>query len=416
MALVAEYGFSEGSGTTAADSSGGGHPLTIASGAATWATGHTGAGLAGNTSGVGGVNTSLSNPTSNVTIMAWVKPHTVSGAEEPLLGYWSSPSSDPNGSSQCVLYATRSAFGTANKLVGNLRIGGTLGEIVGPALTADTWVHVALAFDGTTISLFVNGALFTSVTRAGTLGVGSFGVAGRSDATVDDVRAFNTALTASQVTTWMNSPAGVPPHGSGSGALTYVGAASGHESPHGTATGAAVFAGSASGHTTMNGAATGSYVFAGAAAGHAQPHGAATGTLTYAGAASGTTDPHGAAAGVFDYDGSASGHTDPAGTASGELDYAGTASGHAPSIGIPHGDATGSIAYTGTASGHVDRHGAAVGVYRYAGTAHGTGATTRRDITLTVTPLPTRWATSATTDRWSTEALPERWRATCLEP
>lgn len=391
MALVAEYAFSEGTGTTAADSSGGGHTLTIASGAATWATGHSGGGLAGNTTGVGGVNTTLSNPTSNLTIMAWVKPHTVSGAEEPLLGYWSSPSGDPNGSSQFALYATRSAFGTANKLVGDLRIGGSLGEIVGPALTADTWVHVALAFDGTTISLFVNGTLFTSVTRAGTLGVGAFGVVGRSDATADDVRVFSTALNAAQVTTQMNSPAGAPPHGSGAGTFAYVGTASGHENTHGSASGARTHSGTAAGHTAMAGAASGAYAFTGAAGGHTQPHGASTGQLAYAGAASGHENQHGNALGAFAYAGSASGHT--------------------PTIGMPHGSAAGVVAYVGAADGHLDAFGSAAGTFAYSGSARGTSAQAR-DITISV-DLLNHWSVVQSTSRWEITPALDHWKVQC---
>lgn len=53
---------------------------------------------------------------------------------------------------------------------------------------------------------------------------------------------------------------------------------------------------------------------------------------------------------------------------------------------------------------------------RAAGVGVVTGGTTDRDITLTASPLPTRWATTPLADRWSTTPLPERWRAECLTP
>lgn len=207
-ATVAAYNFSEGSGTTAADSSGNGKTLTIAAGAATWGDGHTGGGLVGNGTGaVGGINTALFSNSAGGTIMGWVKPHTIMAAEMPLFGFWSSPAGDPNGSSQFALYATRTAFGTPGHLVGNLRIAGVLGEIVGPTLSSDTWVHVALTFDGTTIKLYVNGVMYTSVTRAGTINTsGNLGVAGRTDAAVDDIRISNTAWTVDQIAAAMSTP------------------------------------------------------------------------------------------------------------------------------------------------------------------------------------------------------------------
>jgi hypothetical protein len=419
VAPVVAWAADEGSGTSVADSSGNGRTGTASS--TGWVTGHgTHAKAASGDSthpAVSLQNVTVMSGKKTATLMGWVNAINLTGSGD-LLEIKNNNGSTPTAISLYRPSATSLVAYLADSNNTQTTTGSWSGTLTGK------WHHIAATLSATQLKLYVDGILAATATVAGTgdLGVVQMTYAGGTDtkfnqAAVNDVRLFDTELSASDVLYFRDTPAvNLPPHGSASGSVVHTGSASGHESPHGTATGAAVFAGSASGHTTMNGAATGSYVFAGAAAGHAQPHGAATGTLTYAGAASGTTDPHGAAAGVFDYDGSASGHTDPAATASGELDYAGTASGHAPSIGVPHGDATGGIAYTGTASGHVDRHGAAVGVYRYTGTAHGTGETTRRDITLTVTPLPTRWATSATTDRWSTEALPERWRATCLEP
>ena len=205
--IMAAYGFSEGSGTTSTDSSGHGHTLTLNS--ATWATGHTGTGIS-NTTTSQGAGASFSAPTAAITVMAWVKPLSlVSGNTYLALGLI-----DTGGNTDVAIFTQRGDFGTSNILQCNLRIGGTLRSIYGPALTVGNWVHVALTFNGSTVTLYLNGSSYATGSYTGTLGTGDrITVAGTdpvnsydSEVTVDDVRVFSTALTAAEVSSAMSTP------------------------------------------------------------------------------------------------------------------------------------------------------------------------------------------------------------------
>lgn len=121
---------------------------------------------------------------------------------------------DNGGNTDVAIFTQRGDFGTANILQCNLRIAGTLRSIYGPALTVGTWSHIAVTFNGTTISLYLNGTFYTSSSFSGTLGTGDrIAIAGSdpvnsydSEVTVDDVRVFSTALTVTEVSTAMSTP------------------------------------------------------------------------------------------------------------------------------------------------------------------------------------------------------------------
>jgi hypothetical protein len=201
--LIAAYGFNEGSGTTVADSGFKGNNLTVGT-ATGWAVAHSGSGLQStSTSGTGAVNTSFTNPTASITLMGWAYARTVTG-EVPLFGFWSSPSSDPSGTNQFSIYASRSAFGPSNVLSANANISSTQTTATGAQMSINTWQHVAATFDGTTLKLYLNGGLVSSTSQSGALGTGSFVTTAKTDSIVDDVRVFNTALTAAEITKWMN--------------------------------------------------------------------------------------------------------------------------------------------------------------------------------------------------------------------
>jgi hypothetical protein len=205
--LIAAWGFDEGSGTTARDSSE--HNLTLTlSGGVTWATGHTGGNALANAGSGTAIHTnwtSLSNP---VTIMCWARPlDLTAGTSRPLIGIWDG--TDATAATQIAIWAQRSDFSTSNVLQGNVRIGGGLVAINHTALTVNTWVHLALSFDGTTIRLFRDGTEVTTISNTGSIGAGTYSflvVPNPTNAQVDDVRVFNTALTAAQVAGFMGDP------------------------------------------------------------------------------------------------------------------------------------------------------------------------------------------------------------------
>lgn len=205
--LVSAWSFDEGVGTTARDSSEHNLPLTI-SGGGTWVTGHTGGNAIAN-SGTGGATrtgwTSLSSP---VTIMCWARPTDLTaGTNRPLIGIWDG--TDSSTSTEIALWAQRGDFSTANVLQGNVRVGGGLVTANHTALALNTWVHLALSFDGSSIHLFRGGVEVSTVANTGSINAGTYNflvVPSSASAQVDDVRVFNTSLNAAQVTNFMGDP------------------------------------------------------------------------------------------------------------------------------------------------------------------------------------------------------------------
>lgn len=205
--LMAAYGFAEGSGTTTADSSGNGHTMTLNT--VTWATGHTGYGLS-NTASSLGARAAITSPANTVTIMGWVKPLDVtSGSTHVAFGFM-----DNGGNSDVVIFVQRGDFGTSNVLQGDIRIGGTLQPIYGPTLRVDVWTHLALTYDGSTITLYKDGQVVSSVAATGAVAPGDwFYAAGWSaspyenaNVVVDDIRIFTNALPAPEITAAMQRP------------------------------------------------------------------------------------------------------------------------------------------------------------------------------------------------------------------
>jgi hypothetical protein len=207
VALKFAASFDAGSGSTIADDSGGGHPLSVVSGSYT-GSGHTNAGFSNtaNTATTGASGTVPSITGTTCTVMAWVNPSTVAtGGIHLICG-----ALDSAGSTNFAIWTERSDFGTSNVLQGNVRIGGLV-AINGSALTASVWTHIALTFDGTNIKLFKDGTLVATVSNTGTISNGTtFYIAGHNASgtgavTVDDVRYFDTDESAN-ISTWMSTP------------------------------------------------------------------------------------------------------------------------------------------------------------------------------------------------------------------
>lgn len=202
--LVAAYSFDEGTGTTVTDGSGNGNNGTI--GGATWTT----SGKYGNalvfdgTSSLVTVNNSATLQLSNaMTLEAWVNPSTVSGAWRDVIykgndNYYLEGTSTGSKSAPAV----GGTFGTADVV-----LFGTA------ALPGNTWTHLAATYDGTTTRLYVNGTQVANQTQTGAitaslnpLQIGGDSIYGQYfQGTIDEVRIYNLALTATQIQSDMNT-------------------------------------------------------------------------------------------------------------------------------------------------------------------------------------------------------------------
>lgn len=204
--LIAAWGFDEGTGTTARDSSEHNLPITT-SGGVTWVAGHTGGSALSNTGSGGGTRASWTSLSVPITMMCWAKPTDLtSGSNRPLIGVWTG---DTSTSTQMAIWAQRGDFSTSNVLQGNVRVDGGLVGINHTALTLNTWVHLALSYDGSTIRLFRDGSEVNTFSITGGITGGTYTfwvVPSPANGQVDDVRVFNAALTAAQVTSFMGDP------------------------------------------------------------------------------------------------------------------------------------------------------------------------------------------------------------------
>lgn len=203
--LVAAYSFNEGTGTTVGDTSGNNNNGTIAG--ATWST----AGHAGNALSFDGANDMVSITDSasldviRVTLMAWVRPTSLSG--------WRSVILKERGTDGLAygLYAHDNApRPSAYVNVSNLdrEVQGT------SALPLNTWTHLTMTYDGTSIRLYVNGTLTATRAQTGNITVSAqkLAIGGNTPwgeffaGLIDDVRIYNRALSAAEITTDMNTP------------------------------------------------------------------------------------------------------------------------------------------------------------------------------------------------------------------
>src|SRR6185437_16301355 len=145
--LVAAYGFEEGSGSTAADSSGNGNTGQLAN--ATWTT----SGKFGGALSFNGTNARVSVPdsaslhlTTGMTLEAWVNPAAVTSS-------WRDVIYKPNDN--YYLEGTSSNGGRAAG--GGIFGGHNANAYAGSALPVGTWSYLALTYDGSTLSMYVNG-------------------------------------------------------------------------------------------------------------------------------------------------------------------------------------------------------------------------------------------------------------------
>lgn len=211
--LMADYSFSEGSGTTTADRSGNGYNLSKSAGSPSWTTsGHTGDALLFTTKNDGySISTTALALTTAFTLMGWVYPTTDPGSGEYMLASYVSNGPDfpygievfdydvTSGQPSCYYHQSGTTYPAAN---------------APSKVTLNTWTHIACTFDGTNINLYVNGVLQTTTNAPGTIvegtsgslflgadGTGDYAYKGR----LDDVRLYNRALSAAEISIAMNT-------------------------------------------------------------------------------------------------------------------------------------------------------------------------------------------------------------------
>ena len=203
--LVAAYGFEEGSGATAADSSGNGNDGTIAN--ATW----TSSGAYGSALHLDGSGPGVLVPDSPslhlrhaMTLEAWVKPAAISAAWRDVVY---------KGDDNYYLEATSPMSGLP---AGGVSVnGGGHTETFGTtALSTARWTHLALTYDGSALRLYIDGNEVSSVSETSSLRsstnpleIGGDGIYGQYfEGLIDEVRVYDIARTPDEIRLDMSTP------------------------------------------------------------------------------------------------------------------------------------------------------------------------------------------------------------------
>lgn len=367
----AAFSFDE-SGNTATDYTGNGYDFSIAStSVARTASGHTNGGVTlGATPAE--LNTALGK-TNNRTVMAWLK-------GTPSTTGWGIIWNVTSISSGCwgILWLTdRVVIQARSATVGPIRASQST------AWDGTAWHHVAGTFDGSTVRLYVDGVLDASASLTGPIRTDNdkleFGltVAGW---TADDVRVYPAALDQGAIQTARDTPVTATTF-TDSGTATLSLAASGAAAVERTASGTAMIGLSASGTST------------------AERTQAGTASVLLAASGSGTRETalSGTGALVLGGDGTAVKETTAAG--SGLLSLAGAGAGTREAVGA--GTSTLGLISAGASTAERSALGiATIGLH-----ASGFTPADQRDITLAVTPLPSRYTATPLPSRWTIQGV-----------
>ena len=209
--LVAAYSFEEGTGSAVGDASGNGRTGTISG--ATW----TPAGRFGGALSFDGVNDLVSvtdaaalDLSTGMTLAAWVNPSALSDWRTVVL-------KEAAPGLAYALYAHDTARPGA--WIRTNTSGVDIGTAAPSALPLNTWTHLAATYDGSSVRIYVNGALVASRAVTGgivastlPLRIGGNAVWGEYySGLIDEVRIYNRALTGTEIQTDMNTPIGPAP-------------------------------------------------------------------------------------------------------------------------------------------------------------------------------------------------------------
>lgn len=202
----------DGTGNSAADSSGAGNTGTLVNNP-TWSGGVLGGGMNFN-----GSNQRVSIPDNNsldltnqITIAAWIKP----GKKDTQYPIKKARSDSINGY-ELSLSSSGKVFVRFNQASSDNAY--RLNSTTSYPIDGNTWMHVAATYDGTTLKLYINGVLDASMNAAVTIANNAIPLSlGSDDQNVapfqgglDDVRIYNRALSAAEIQT-LNSAVNRPP-------------------------------------------------------------------------------------------------------------------------------------------------------------------------------------------------------------
>ena len=214
--LVGYWTFDEGNGSTASDQSGNGNAGTWNGSGSHWATGKVGsAGQFNGTNDYVGVAASVSiQGISSYTVAAWINMALPGTNYNPIF-------CKESGVDVSDIVIDDSGSGVSDRITfsHNNGNGGTpsSGEAyTNPAIPANVWAHIAVTYSGGTVSVFINGALlrtFTGVnsplTNNSPVDIGrmlySGGYRHFFSGKMDDMRLYNRALSAAEVTALYNA-------------------------------------------------------------------------------------------------------------------------------------------------------------------------------------------------------------------
>ena len=205
--LVLAYSFNQGSGTTVPDASGKGNTGTLTS--TTWSTtGKYGGALSfnGSSSWVTAADNTTLDLTNGMTLEGWVNP-TATGTT------WRTVLIKQNTNALVYsLYANTDTQRPSGHVFTSTEFD-TRGTA---AMPLNTWTFLSATYDGATLRFYVNGTQVSSKAVTGSMpnSSGALRIGGNSiwgeyfAGLIDNVRVYNRALTAAEITTDMSTPVG----------------------------------------------------------------------------------------------------------------------------------------------------------------------------------------------------------------
>jgi chitodextrinase len=202
--LVAAYGFDGGSGSTLADDSGNGNTGTIQG--AAWVAGKSGSALSfnGSSNWVTVADSASLDLTSAMTLEAWVKPSALGTS------WRTAVVKEAAGTLAYGLYAHDGGPGPSAHAI----VTSDMYATTSSTLPVGAWTHLAATYDGSRLTVWINGTVAGSVALSGNVVQSSapLRIGGNSiwsewfSGSIDDVRVYNRALAQSEIKADMTNP------------------------------------------------------------------------------------------------------------------------------------------------------------------------------------------------------------------